>query len=204
MKDKMQIRTLDLCNLQVREAAAEDKNLYIEGYFSVFDQKYFFSSDEYETIDRHAFDSALSRPDDVRALINHNTTLVLGRTTVGTLTLSVDDHGLHGCITINRDDRDAMNLYSRVQRGDVSQCSFGFVPTDIETEVERENDHDIIHYTIKDLRLYEVTVCTFPAYVGTEVSARSELYEESLKKIRKIWADGLLERVQKLTKNKEE
>ena len=204
MKDKLQYRTLEMCNLQVREAAAEDKNLYIEGYFSVFDQKYYFSSDEYETIDRHAFDSALSRPDDVRALINHDTTLVLGRTTVGTLTLSVDDHGLHGCITINREDRDAMNLYSRVQRGDVSQCSFGFIPLDIETEVERENDHDIIHYTIKDLRLYEVTVCTFPAYVGTEVSARSELYEESLKKIRKIWADGLLERVHKLTTNKED
>ena len=203
MKDKMQIRTLDLCNLQVREAAAEDQNLYIEGYFAVFGSQYRFSALEYETIDRHAFDNALSR-DDVRALINHDTTLVLGRTTAGTLTLSVDDHGLHGCITINRDDSDAMSLYARVQRGDVSQCSFGFVPTDIETEVEREDDHDIIHYTIKDLRLYEVTVCTFPAYVDTEVSARSELYEESLKKIRKIWADGLLERVKKITTNKEE
>ncbi len=204
MKDKLQFRTLEMCELQTRDGLGEDKNLYIEGYFAVFGQKYYFSSDEYETIDRNAFDNALSRPDDVRALINHDTTLVLGRTTVGTLTLSVDDHGLHGCITINRDDSDAMSLYARVQRGDVSQCSFGFIPTDIETEVEREGDHDIIHYTIKDLRLFEVTVCTFPAYTGTEVSARSELYEQGLKNVRKAWADGLLERVQKLTKNKEE
>lgn len=205
MKDKLQFRTLEMCELQTREATeTEQKELYIEGYFSVFGQKYNFSSDEYETIDRHAFDNALSRGDDVRALINHDTTLVLGRTTVGTLSLSVDDHGLHGCIKINREDSDAMNIYARVQRGDVSQCSFGFIPTDIETEVEREGDRDIIHYTIKDLRLFEVTICTFPAYTDTEVSARSELYDEQLKNIRKIWADGLLERVQKLTKNKEE
>lgn len=203
MKDKMQIRTLEMCELQTRSGIEADENIYIEGYFAVFGSKYFFCNDEYETIDRHAFDEALSR-DDVRALINHDTTLVLGRTAAGTLSLSVDDHGLHGCITINKNDADAMNVYARVMRGDVSQCSFGFIPTDIETEVEREGERDIIHYTIKNLRLYEVTVCTFPAYEDTEVSARSELYDQKLQQIRKIWGEKLIERVQKLTKNKEE
>ena len=47
----------------------------------------------------------------------HDTTLVLGRTKAGTLTLKEDSRGLWGSIQINRDDVDAMNLYARVQRG---------------------------------------------------------------------------------------
>ncbi|MGH2186177.1 HK97 family phage prohead protease, partial [Enterococcus faecalis] len=78
----------------------------------------------FEEISPEAFNGSLSN--DIRALTNHETTLVLGRNKSGTLKLSVDSRGLWGQITINENDSDALNLYERVKRGDVDQCSFGF------------------------------------------------------------------------------
>ena len=106
---------------QTREV---DGKKYIEGYFSVFGAEYWLWEDSYETVDPGAFD--LAADTDVRALTNHDTTLVLGRTTAGTLTLKVDEYGLWGSILINDADQDALNTYERVKRGDVNQCSFGF------------------------------------------------------------------------------
>ena len=82
---------------------AEDGNLYIEGYFAVFGSEYRMWENAIETIDEGAFDNTLN--DDIRALANHDTTLVLGRTAVGTLALRVDKIGLWGSITINQADQ---------------------------------------------------------------------------------------------------
>lgn len=148
---------------QTREA---DGNLYIEGYFSVFNSKYWIFEDVFETVDPGAFN--LSRDTDVRALANHDSTLVLGRTTAGTLTLSTDERGLYGIIQVNRADQDAMNIYARVQRGDVTQCSFGF---DLLRQ-EEIREGGTLEWRIMDAKLFEVSVCTFPAYEETEVQAR--------------------------------
>lgn len=107
--------------------------------------------------------------EDIRALTNHDTTLVLGRNKAGTLTLREDSHGLWGSIRINREDQDALNLYRRVQRGDVDQCSFGFYILDEERIVNADGS---VLYLIKKVRLLEVSVVTFPAYEATAVSAR--------------------------------
>lgn len=154
-------------------AAEQDGELYIEGYFAVFGSIYQICPGASESIDPHAFDDTIG--DDVRALINHDTTLVLGRTVVGTLELRVDAHGLWGRIKINRNDTDAMNLYQRVQRGDVSQCSFGFAILDERTE---HKDNGDVHWTILKVKLYEVSPCTFPAYEETNVSARKREYDQ--------------------------
>ena len=133
-----------------------------------------------ESVDPHAFDDALT--DDIRALIDHDTRLVLGRTTAGTLTLRVDENGLFGSILINEDDQDAMNLYARIQRGDVSQCSFGFDILDESTEESRdENGKYTVHWTIKKVKLYEVSAVTFPAYEQTSINARCQQTLESAK-----------------------
>ena len=134
----------------------EDK--YIEGYFSVFSGKYELWPGATESIDPHAFDDALG--DDIRALIDHETRLVLGRNKASTLELKVDSRGLWGRVKVNQSDTDATNLYSRVERGDVDQCSFGFAILDEETEY---HDDGTVHWTIKKVKLYEVSVCTFPA-----------------------------------------
>jgi len=129
---------------------------------------------------------------DIRALINHDTTLVLGRTTAGTLKLEVDNHGLRGDILINPDDQDAVNAWARVQRGDVSQCSFGFDILDEETEWREDGS---VHWTIKAVKLYEVSVCTFPAYQGTEVSARQAQYADVKKRRFEVWKEKTRERM---------
>ena len=133
-----------------------------------------------EQIAPGAFASSLGL--DVRGLINHETRLVLGRTLAGTLSLREDEIGLYGEIKINEHDSDAMNLYARVQRGDVSQCSFGF---DILAEDYVESpDGQTCTWTIRDVRLWEVSVVTFPAYEATSAIARASGDTSSLKSAR--------------------
>ncbi len=140
---------------------------HIDGYFAVFGSVYELWPGATESIDPAAFEGALG--DDIRALTNHDTTLVLGRNKAGTLTLRADERGLWGEITVNPDDGDATNLYARVQRGDVDQCSFGF---DILDEQTTFNPDGSVHWTIKRVKLYEISVVTFPAYEDTSVEAR--------------------------------
>ena len=168
----MQIRT----TFETREA---DGHKVLAGYFARFDDRYNIWPDFYETIDPHAFDESIAGG-DVRALINHDTTLVLGRTRAGTLTLRTDAAGIWGEITVNEADADAMNCYARVERGDVDQCSIGFdyAPGEGAEELITEADgtmHDIVKRAI----LYEVSVCTFPAYEGTYVEARERALKNS-------------------------
>ena len=160
-----------LTEFQTREEA--DQAPHITGYFSVFGGVYEIGPGMTESVDRHAFDKTLGG--DIRALTNHDTTLVLGRTTAHTLELRVDEHGLWGDVTINPNDQDAMNLYERVKRGDVDQCSFGFNIVSEETEFR---DDGSIHWTITEVELHEVSVCTFPAYEDTNVTAREAQREE--------------------------
>ena len=173
----------------------DGEDLIIEGYFAVFGSIYEIWNDMTESIDPGAFTETL-KDADVRALINHDTTLVLGRTKAGTLELSVDEHGLWGKIRINPNDQDAMNLYERVKRGDVDQCSFGFEIVREETDFKEDGS---IHWTIMEVRLWEVSVCTFPAYEETEVSARKRDAEEAMKEIRekktKVWREETMKKL---------
>lgn len=148
----------------------EDANgeLHISGYFAVFNSNYEIGPMMSESIAPGAFLGSLNG--DVRALTNHDTTLVLGRTTAGTLKLREDEVGLYGDITINPKDSDAVNTRERVLRGDVNQCSFGFRILSERTDVREDGS---VHWTIEDVELFEVSVCTFPAYEATNVTARS-------------------------------
>jgi HK97 family phage prohead protease len=94
---------------------------------------------------------------------------VLGRNKAGTLTLTKDDRGLWGSVKINEKDADAVNLYERVKRGDVDQCSFGFNILKEETDWR---DDGTVKWRITEIDLHEVSVCTFPAYEETGVQAR--------------------------------
>lgn len=163
-------------------------------YFAVFNTPTELWPGCIEQIAPGAFASSLSG--DVRALVDHETRLVIGRTTVGTLTLREDDIGLYGEIKINEHDSDAMNLYARVQRGDVSQCSFGF---DIVAEdYIASPDGQTCTWTIREVILYEVSIVTFPAYEATSATARASGDIASLKSIRQERRKKeLLERIKK-------
>ena len=164
--------------------------LSIEGYFAVFDSIYEIAPNMTESIARGAFDNTLS--DDVRCLINHDTTLVLGRTKADTLQLRTDNRGLWGHVDINPNDVDAMNLYNRVQRGDVDQCSIGF---DIINEETDFRDDGSIHWTIKEVKLYEVSPCTFPAYEETSIAARTAQRDELIKRKNDAWRDKTIKKL---------
>mgnify|MGYP003297119113 CR=1 FL=1 len=189
MRDKQKILT----RATEFRAMEENEERVIEGYFAVFDGTYELWPGATESIDRNAFEGELDG--DVRALIDHDTRLVLGRTIAGTLTLRVDTHGLWGRIVINPDDQDAVNLYARVKRGDVSQCSFGFEILDEERTIN-ESTGDV-HWLIKRVKLYEVSVCTFPAYQSTSVSARADEMAQVKKRQFENWKENLKARLSK-------
>lgn len=148
--------------------ARDEEGPIIEGYFAVFNSIYEIAPGMTESVAPGAFSRTLAG--DIRALTNHDTTLVLGRTRAHTLELREDEHGLWGKININPKDADAMNLYERVRRGDVDQCSFGFEIVAEETDFR---DDGSVHWTITDVNLIEVSACTFPAYQETNIAARS-------------------------------
>ena len=161
------------------QTRTDGDDLYIEGYFAVFNSPYALWEGAEEIVKPGAFADTLSG--DIRCLIDHDTRLVLGRTTVGTLTLREDERGLWGRVKINRDDVDAMNLYARVQRGDVDQCSFGF-------NIDKESFVDLgggnCRWEIERVTLFEVSVVTFPAYEETAVKARhADLAEIQCRKL---------------------
>lgn len=185
MREAKQMRSI-ASEFQTREEADE---LYISGYFSVFNSNYEIWEGATESIAPTAFDDALA--DDIRCLINHESRLVLGRTKPGTLTLRVDSRGLWGEVKINQKDQDAMNLYERVKRHDVDQCSFGF---DILEEEFTDNGNSV-HWTIKKVRLYEVSVVTFPAYQETGVTARKEQLGNIRKRELGAWKEKMLRKV---------
>lgn len=179
MERKMrQVRTIN-SDFKTREDGGE---LRIEGYFAVFNSIYQIWDDMSESVAPGAFSDTLG--DDVRALIDHETMYVLGRNQAATLELREDSHGLWGSILINPNDQDAMNLYARVQRGDVNQCSFGFDILEEETDFR---DDGSVHWTIKKVKLYEVSVCTFPAYAETSVQARKDEKETLMKRKAEKW-----------------
>lgn len=175
-------------NFSTREETTGEK--IIEGYFAVFNQETELWPGAFEEISPEAFNDSLSN--DIRALTNHETTLVLGRNKSGTLKLSVDSRGLWGQITINENDSDALNLYERVKRGDVDQCSFGFNILNEETDWREDGT---VKWLLKEIDLHEVSVVTFPAYEDTGVQARHNQLEQYREKQTKQWRKNLLDQL---------
>lgn len=164
-RDDRQTRSLQT---ELKTRAEEDsQEMIIEGYFAVFNRSTELWPGAFEELASDAFSETLGN--DIRGLINHDTTLVLGRNKSGTLELKTDSHGLWGRIRINPNDSDAVNIYERVKRGDVDQCSFGFNILKEDTEFHEDGS---VKWTIQKVDLHEVSVCTFPAYEETGVQAR--------------------------------
>lgn len=186
---EMRVMQLRSGEFQTRE---DNGDLIIEGYFAVFNSNYEMWEGASESIAPGAFDSSLAG--DIRALTNHDTTLVLGRTKANTLELKSDSHGLWGRVKVNPKDSDAVNTYERVKRGDVDQCSIGFMIRSEETDFR---DDGSIHWTITDVELFEVSVCTFPAYEETGVTARHRDADELKKRANEAWKVQMKNRLNK-------
>jgi HK97 family phage prohead protease len=110
------------------------------------------------------------REDDVRALFNHDSDNLLGRTRSGTLRLSVDSRGLRYEIDLP-DTTVGRQVAALVRRGDVTGSSFAFDTRDYREYWEGSTRIR----ELTDLKLYDVGPVTFPAYSGTTAGVRAEL-----------------------------
>ena len=124
-----------------------------------------------EQIASGAFDSALSRQDDVRCLWNHDHGIVLGRTRSHTLRLSKTARGLAYAVDLPRTQA-AQDVKGLISRGDVSGSSFGFRVLADQWDTRDVKEGKLPLRTITDVELFDVSPVTFPAYQATSVSAR--------------------------------
>lgn len=125
----------------------------------------------WETVERSAFDAVLTRPGtDVRALINHDASLLLGRQSAGTLRLSTDSEGLPFEVDLPATSY-ANDLRVLVERGDLDGASFGFVPG--EDKLTRASDGRTLRTHTAVRELVDVSAVTYPAYDGAAVMLRS-------------------------------
>lgn len=148
----------------------------IVGYAALFNSLSVEMHGFFEKIAPGAFKKTLQES-DVRALWNHDTGKVLGRTKAGTLKCREDERGL--AIEINPPES-AEHMIESMKRGDVDQMSFGFEAIRDMWEEDRENK--TVTRTLLEVRLYEVSVVAFPAYPETSVSVRAIEAAETRKK----------------------
>ena len=167
----------------------DDGPLFIVGYAARFDKESQDLGGFAEVIRAGAFARAIAE-DDVRALWNHDDNFVLGRTKSGTLRLSEDAEGLR--IEIELPDTTwARDLYKSIERGDVDQMSFAFrVVKDAWTQREGETP-DVLRELL-EVRLYDVSPVTYPAYLDTEVKVRDLLRGRDLSADEERAVSGLL------------
>lgn len=149
--------------LDVREQAEQRT---VVGYAAVFGNPADIGGQFREIIAPGAFRETITG--DVRALIDHDSGRVIGRTTAGTLRLAEDDLGLAVEIDLP-DTQDGRDLATLIARGDISGMSFGFIVT----RQQWDETGDMPVRTIQSVDLREVSAVAFPAYDGTSIALRA-------------------------------
>lgn len=152
-------------NLGVETRAGDDKRTLI-GYAAVFERLADIGGYFQEKIAAGAFAGA--KDGDVRALVDHDSGRVIGRTKSGTLRLSEDGTGLRVEIDVPN-TTDGNDLWALVERGDISGMSFGFRVT----KETWDETGDAPVRTIEALELIEVSAVAFPAYDDTSIGVRA-------------------------------
>jgi HK97 family phage prohead protease len=166
---KKELRSLK--NVEIRKNEDLEDSTTITGYASVFNEETNIGGYYREVIRPGAFKRAIEEKHDVRALVNHDENLVIGRSKAGTLVMAEDKTGLRVEIvipntTIGKDLRVSM------ERGDVDQMSFAFVVRK-ESWQNPEDRVELPLREIEDVDLFDVSVVTYPAYEGTVANVRS-------------------------------
>ena len=172
LREGRQYRTM--VEIRAREDPAGEE-MIVEGYATTFEQPYELWRDGsgyvfLEQVDRNAFDH--TDMSDVIMQYDH-AGRVFARSGNGTLTLSVDDHGLKiradlGGTEIGR------QLYEEIKGGYTDKMSFGFTVDADERLITEEDGTTTVLRTIKSIgKLYDVSAVSLPANNATEISARS-------------------------------
>lgn len=152
------------------EGRGDGKKPVIYGHAAVFNQLSEDLGGFREQIAPGAFAEAI-QADDVRALFNHNPDYVLGRSVAKTLRLAEDSRGL--AIEIDPPETQiARDLMTSMERGDITQMSFGFSVRPNGQNWAKDDEGRVIR-TLTKVRLFDVSPVTYPAYPQTDVAMRS-------------------------------
>lgn len=114
---------------------------------------------------------------DIRALVDHDARLVLGRTKSGTLVLRKDKRGLAATIEPDPEISYARDIVRAVSRGDVSGMSFAFsaLEEDWHFEEGKTPIRDVL-----DMEISEISIVTWPAYTATTVDVAQRSLQKFL------------------------
>lgn len=166
-----EIRTLASAELRVE--TVKDKPV-IRGYAAVFNSISADLGGFRETIQPGAFSRALSDATlDVRALINHDKNLVLGRSSAGTVRLNEGARGLY--VEIDPPDTSyAKDLLISMERGDISGMSFRFyMSEDRSGQTWQKTDDGVIRTITSIAKIDDISIATYPAYPDAQAAVRS-------------------------------
>jgi len=176
----MEIERRDFAFEEENELIVEsraDGRAAIIGYAAVYNRLSLDLGGFKEEILPGAFDRILSRQrgkSDVVALFNHDSNIVLGRTSSGTLELSSDEKGLRYVVTPPVSRGDVLEL---IQRRDVRGSSFAFT-VDPKNESFRTGEDGKAVRQIREVSgLYDVGPVLVPAYPATSASVAMRSYE---------------------------
>jgi len=161
-----------------REVRADGNKRIIKGYAAVFGALSDDLGGFVERIAPSAFSRCLSLNADVRCLVDHEPSKILGRSTAGTLRLSQDSTGL--AIECDMPDTTLGNdTLESIRRGDLNQMSFGFICVDEDWSALPDGTK---LRTVSDADLFDVSVVTYPADKSSSVGVARSL--------RSLWPDG--------------
>lgn len=173
MKNELIRRNYDF---EIRAEKDEKKGNIIVGRPIVYDSKTDIGGFFTEIIERGALKK--TNLEDVRFLVNHDQSKIpLARsrknTKNSTMQLTVDDEGMEIRVELDvENNSEARNLYSAIERGDITGMSFMFGIEDEEWE-GLDTDYPTRH--IKSIStVVEVSAVTFPAYEDTSIAARDK------------------------------
>lgn len=154
------------------EGDSDTLSRMISGYAAVFNSDsvefWGWEGPFTERIAPGSFKKSLASNPDVRALIDHQPSLILGRTKSGTLRLKEDETGLF-CEIDAPDTQIARDLIENMRLGNIDQMSFGFYMNGFEWRKEDGKDIRLI----TECELFDVSIVTYPAYEETSVKVRS-------------------------------
>nr|WGD88034.1 HK97 family phage prohead protease [Bacillus subtilis] len=177
MSKEVEIRTSQEGTLKAH--SDDDGPKVISGYALKFGTRGHNLGGFIEMIDKRALDQ--TDMSDVRALIDHDPSKILGRTSAGTLKLEVDDIGLRFDVTLPNTQY-ASDLYENLRVGNISNCSFGFMLGKDGDSFTRDQETGLPLRSLRNIsKLTDVSVVTYPAYEDTDVTiAKRNLqqYEE--------------------------
>lgn len=148
----------------------------VEGHGAVFNRLSKNLGGFVEQVAPGAFTKSLADNPDVRALFNHDPSMILGRTRSGTLRLSQDSTGLAYEIDMP-DTTAARDLMVSLERGDITQSSFGFyVVRGGDEWSQTDEGFPLRTLTAVSIHDGDVSPVTYPAYPDADSGLRERAY----------------------------